>query len=356
MNKIRITPQSGGYDVMIGSGILARSGKLISDMLDDRNKRVLIVSDDHVAPLWLSKLTDSLKKVGVSYEIYIIPNGESSKNIDNYIKIIQTLEHYDFCRSNAVVALGGGVVGDLSGFAAATFQRGMGFIQIPTTIMAAVDSSVGGKTAVNLESGKNLLGAFYQPWLVLCDTDTFKTLPTDVVRDGCAEVLKYGVLANEGLFNTIVDSHGRVAALNEDVIAKCVSIKKHYVEKDEFDHGMRQYLNLGHTIGHAIEACSHYEITHGSAVASGMVIATRIALKLEICDPDCPMNIIEGIRSVGFDVNTSYNADELMQAIRHDKKRSGGNINMILPKRVGECLLHTMTLNNLEKVLKEVVL
>lgn len=356
MNKVRITPKSGAYDVIIGSGILARSGKLISDMLDDRNKRVLIVSDDHVAPLWLGTLKESLEKVGVEYEIYIIPNGENSKSLKNYIEIIQCLERYNFCRSNAVVALGGGVVGDLSGFAAATFQRGMGFIQIPTTIMAAVDSSVGGKTAVNLESGKNLLGAFYQPWLVLCDTDTFTTLPREVVRDGCAEILKYGILANEGLFSIVTDSRGDVRAIDEDVIAKCVSIKKHYVENDEFDHGMRQYLNLGHTIGHAIEACSHYEITHGSAVATGMVIATRIALKLGICDAECPMTIIEGIRSVGFDINTSHSADELMEAIRHDKKRSGENINMILPKRTGECLLHTMTLNSLEEVLKSVIL
>lgn len=355
MNKIRINTQSGGYDVMIGDGLLTRSGKFISDMLDDRNRRVLIVSDDHVAPIWLGRLTDSLKAVGVEYEIYIIPNGENSKSVENYIKIIQILEHYNFCRSNAVVALGGGVVGDLSGFVAATYQRGMGFIQIPTSVMAAVDSSVGGKTAVNLESGKNLLGAFYQPWLVLCDTLSFTTLPSDVVRDGCAEVLKYGILANAGLFDSIVEAKGRVEALNEDVIAKCVSIKKHYVENDEFDRGMRQYLNLGHTIGHAIELCSGYETTHGSAVASGIVAATRIALKLGICDRDCPIDVIEGIRNVGFDVNISFDADELMHAIRHDKKRSGENISMILPKRVGECVLHTMTLNDLEAVLKDIV-
>lgn len=355
MNKIRINTQTSGYDVMIGNGIIERAGKFISDMLDDRNKRVLIVSDDHVAPLWLGRLTASLKAVGVEYENYIIPSGENSKSVEYYIKIIQTLEHYNFCRSNAVVALGGGVVGDLSGFAAATFQRGMGFIQIPTTILAAVDSSVGGKTAVNLESGKNLLGTFYQPWRVICDPECFTTLPSEVVRDGCAEILKYGILANAKLFEDIADSRGCVEALNEDVIAKCVSIKKHYVENDEFDRGMRQYLNLGHTIGHAIEICSHYEMTHGMAVAAGTVIATRIALKLGVCDNDCPIDVIEGIRSVGFDVNISYNAEELMNAIRHDKKRSGENISMILPKRVGECIIHTLPLNDLEQLLKDIL-
>lgn len=354
MNWIRINTVPG-YDVLIGNGLLEKAGEYIAEIQDARSRRVLIVTDDNVAPLWLDKLKESLEKAEVKCEVHIIKNGEQSKNIDNYIEIIHTLEHKNFCRANAVVALGGGVVGDLAGFAAATFQRGMKFVQIPTTVLAAVDSSVGGKTGVNLDTGKNLLGTFYQPSLVLCDPETFKTLPAEVVRDGCGEILKYGILANARLFEDVSDAQGNVNSIDEDIIAKCVSIKKYYVENDEHDRGVRQYLNLGHTIGHAVEYCSRYTITHGAAVAMGMVVATRIALNMCVCEADCPIDVLEGIRSVGFDISCKYTAAELMEAIMHDKKRLGSVITMILPKRVGECTTHTFTCEELERVLTEVL-
>ena len=363
MNKIHISA-SGGYDVLIERGILKEAGKYICDVIDERNRRVLVITDDNVDPLYSKSLTDSFEKYGITSEKIVIKNGEESKNINNYIMILQHLADDNFCRSNAVVALGGGVVGDLAGFAAATYERGMVLIQIPTTVLAAVDSSVGGKTAINLEPGagsieqgfhKNMVGAFYQPKLVLCDPECFATLPKNIVRDGCAEIVKYGILANRSLYETVVTCVCDEEPLDDDIIAKCVSIKKHYVEGDEFDRGMRQYLNLGHTIGHAIESVSDYKVTHGEAVALGTVIATRIALKIGVCEEECPLEVIEGIRSMGFDLSLNYSSEALIEAIAHDKKRSGDGINMILPRCIGECTVHTFRTGELKELLEDLL-
>lgn len=354
MNKMTISA-SRKYDVFVGSGILESSGKMISEILDDNSSKVFIVTDDNVAALYLDTLKKSLENAGIQSVEYVVSHGEKSKNLENYIRIIQMLYDNDFCRSNAVVALGGGVVGDLAGFAAATYMRGMRLVQIPTTVMAAVDSSVGGKTAVDFEEGKNLIGTFYQPALVICDVDTFDSLPADVFRDGCSEIVKYGVLASEKLFDDISDMYEFGGKLDEDIIARCISVKKYYVESDEFDRGKRRYLNLGHTIGHAIEVCSDYTVSHGAAVAGGLILATRIALKLGICDPDCPHDIIEGLRRMGFAVEINYTAAELMRAVKYDKKRVGDSINLILPKNVGECINHTIRLDELDELLHAVL-
>jgi 3-dehydroquinate synthase len=210
-------------------------------------------------------------------------HGEKSKNSVTYINLLNFLAENHITRTDALLALGGGVVGDLTGFAAATFLRGIKFIQCPTTLLAMVDSSVGGKTAIDLECGKNLAGAFYQPSVVICDITTLDTLSEKIFYDGCAEVIKYGVIASEELFEICRDGFKDNI---EEIIYRCVSIKRDIVMEDEFDTGMRQLLNFGHTIGHGIEACSKYYITHGTAVAIGMVLITKAAVKMNMCNEE----------------------------------------------------------------------
>ena len=220
-------------------------------------------------------------------------------------------------RDDVIIALGGGVVGDLAGFVSSTYLRGIKFVQIPTTLLAAVDSSVGGKTAIDLKAGKNLAGAFYQPQVVLCDYSTLDTLPEEVFNDGCAEVIKYGVIASEELFEKCFKG---IKENIEDIIYECVRIKRDIVAKDEFDIGMRQLLNYGHTIGHAIEACSNYEITHGSAVAIGMILITKAAVKLDICGENTLIRLEKLIKLCGLPYDTHYGVSELYEIMLSDKK------------------------------------
>ena len=242
------------------------------------------------------------------------------------------------------------MVGDLTGFAAATYLRGVDFVQVPTTLLAAVDSSVGGKTAIDLDAGKNLAGAFYQPSLVLCDLDTLNTLPENIFRDGCAEVIKYGVLYDKALF-THLEEKG-LGFNREAVIARCVELKRDVVAQDEFDRGERQKLNLGHTVGHGIEACSGYKISHGSAVAAGMGIVNRAAAKLGICSQSCAEKIEAVIRAFGLPVNSEFSAKELYLCALSDKKRSGGTVNLILPEKIGFCRIAPTKVEDVEALIE----
>ncbi|MDD6503238.1 MAG: 3-dehydroquinate synthase, partial [Oscillospiraceae bacterium] len=228
----------------------------------------------------------------------------------------------------------GGVTGDVSGFAAATYQRGISYIQIPTTLLAAVDSSVGGKTAIDLPAGKNLAGAFYQPGLVLCDYDTLNTLPEEVFTDGCAEVIKYGVIWDADFFEQLKSP---IRPQIESVIARCVEIKRDVVQQDEFDTGIRGLLNFGHTIGHAVEKCSAYAVSHGSAVAIGMALMTKAAYLAGRCDEDCVDSVYAMLRQYGLPTRTEFAPDDLLAAMLSDKKRSGSKISLIVPERIGKC-------------------
>jgi len=260
--------------------------------------------------------------------------------------LVNTLAESKLTRSDLIVALGGGVVGDLAGFAAATFLRGIRFIQIPTTLLAMVDSSVGGKTAIDLPAGKNLCGAFCQPSLVLCDTNVLNTLPQDTFRDGCAEVIKYGILYDYKLFN-----HLRYKGLDfdrEQVITRCVELKRDVVMEDEFDTGTRMKLNLGHTIGHGVEARSNFGITHGKAVAIGMAIISRAAIKMKMFDQaDCNA-LVSILENFGLPINTEYTADELFAYTLSDKKRSGGTVKLIIPRAIGCCDIVPTPVNELK--------
>jgi len=245
--------------------------------------------------------------------------------------------------------LGGGVTGDIAGFAASCYMRGMRFVQIPTTLLAAVDSSVGGKTAVNITEGKNLLGSFYQPDVVLCDISLLSTLSADVFRDGCAEVIKYGIIADRALFESLktpIDSQ------LEKVIAKCVSLKRDIVVEDEFESGARKLLNFGHTVGHAIELLSEYNISHGHAVAAGMAIEARAAVRMNMCAADCLRDILQMLKMYNLPDYSSYEAGKLANTCLSDKKRDGENLTMIFPLEVGKCVLKEIPVRELETVIR----
>ena len=227
------------------------------------------------------------------------------------------------------------MAGDLAGFAASTYLRGIGFIQIPTTLLAMVDSSVGGKTAIDLPAGKNLAGTFYQPWLVLCDPDCLTTLPEDIFRDGCAEVIKYAVLGNAPFFDDL--RTGSAHAQLEHIIETCVTMKRDIVAQDEFDRGQRQLLNLGHTFGHGIEACSGFAVSHGSAVAIGMATMVRAAAAFGLCTEKTRDTVVDILRQYDLPVDCAFRAEDMFPTILHDKKAAGDTINLIVPTAVGQC-------------------
>lgn len=333
------------YPVLVGSGLLRRLGEYTKAHC--RGNRTAIISDSNVWPLYGDTAVKSLASAGFSDVVnYVIPAGEQSKNGSTYLAVLEFLAENRITRSDCVIALGGGVVGDLTGFVAATYLRGIDFIQVPTTLLAAVDSSVGGKTAIDLTAGKNLAGAFYQPRLVLCDTDTLNTLPQDIFRDGCAEVIKYGVLYDCDLF-----SHLKANGLDfsrEDVIARCVELKRDVVDADEFDRGLRQKLNLGHTIGHSVEAMSRFAVSHGQAVSIGMAIVSRAAAELGICDKAVCEEVIAVVKQFGLPTDTRYCAEDLYQCALSDKKRSGGTVNLIVPRAIGDCFIRPTPVEELK--------
>ena len=324
---------SRSYDVLIGEGLLADLGSHAAAM--KKVRKVCIVSDSNVWSIWGSAAKNSLLDAGLDTVEFIFPAGEPSKNTATYLNLLNFLAENRLTRTDLIVALGGGVVGDLAGFAAATYLRGISFIQVPTTLLAAVDSSVGGKTAIDLPAGKNLVGAFYQPALVLCDTDCLNTLPEEIFRDGCAEVIKYGVLYDPELFAHLAE-HG-LDFDREAVITRCVELKRDVVAEDEFDTGARMKLNLGHTFGHGVEARSNYEISHGRAVAIGMAIVARAGEKYGICESAAKDAVLDILGKFLLPFSCDFDADSLFACALSDKKRSGGEVNLIVPERIGFC-------------------
>lgn len=321
------------YDVLIESGIRTQLGTYALNIVKGRN--AAIISDSNVWPIYGQEITESLANAGFHCFSFVFPAGESSKNGETYLEILNFLSENKISRSDLLVALGGGVVGDITGFAAATYLRGISFVQMPTTLLSMVDSSVGGKTAIDLKAGKNLAGAFYQPRLVLCDIETLNTLPLDIFRDGCAEVIKYGVLYDEQLFHHLENTG--LAFDRSHVISRCIALKRDVVAEDEFDTGSRQKLNLGHTIGHGIEANSHYTISHGQAVAIGMAIITKASAQYGYCNSSLADKIVDILNKFALPTKTCYSADELFLSALSDKKRAGTHVNLIIPRTIGKC-------------------
>ena len=337
MKAIRIDA-SRSYDVVISSGLLAEAGRRIAALTG--KVRAMVVSDDRVFSLYGETLTDSLRDAGLEPAQFVFPQGESEKNLATYGLLLEELCRLRFTRSDLIVALGGGVVGDLAGFAAATYQRGIPFVQLPTTLLAAVDASVGGKTAVDLAGGKNQAGAFYQPALVLCDTDCLRTLTEEEYRCGCAEIIKYAMIGSPELFEELAQTP--VRDRYEDVIAACVAMKRDFVQADEYDTGARMLLNFGHSFGHAAEKCSGYTLPHGLAVAMGMAAMTRSAAKAGLCSPETAETLEGLLRAYELPTALPYSAEALAEAARADKKAAGDRLRIVVPEAVGRCRIQSI--------------
>lgn len=357
MEKIQVSA-SRKYDIIIGRDLLKDTGKYVSQVISPC--KVCIITDDIVYDLYHHMVCSSLTDAGFEVFRFIFEKGERSKNINTVSSILELMAENDFTRSDAIIALGGGITGDVAGFAASVFLRGIQFVQIPTTFLAAVDSSVGGKTGVNLQSGKNLAGAFWQPSLVLCDCNTFATLTYEIFLDGVAEAVKYGAILDKSLFGLLM-LHGdklfnSSMVCNNDclsdtliqIVKQCVSIKRDIVMEDERDTGIRQLLNFGHTFGHAIEKCSNYSITHGHAVALGMLIISKASHKLGLCQTDCSLDIENILKKFNFPITCPFTAEELNHVALKDKKRAGENITLVLPEYIGHCYLKEMAISDLK--------
>lgn len=304
----------------------------------------MIVTDDVVNELYADIVELSLMLVGYSVARFVFPPGEESKDMETYEALLHAMAETNLTRSDVLVALGGGVVGDVAGFAAATYLRGIPFVQIPTTLLAMVDSSVGGKTGIDLPTGKNQVGAFYQPDIVLCDIEALQTLPEEIFLDGCAEMIKHGIILSAELFELLKQP---ILPQVEDVITRNIMIKRDIVTVDEKDTGIRQILNFGHTIGHGIEKLSGYTIPHGRAVAIGMAVASRGAFRLELCGVDCYMEIVEMLKRFQFTLDIAFSPEQLTEAAFFDKKRSGQSISVILPERIGKCVIKSFSMDEL---------
>ena len=328
MKKIRIET-SRPYDAVIGENVLENAGTYMRESGISAQK-AFIVSDDTVLSLYGLKVKKALESAGYKAYTLAFEHGEKHKTLATAEKILSTLCAAEITRGDVLVALGGGVAGDVCGFCAAIYLRGVPFVQIPTTLLAAVDSSVGGKTGVDLPQGKNLVGAFHQPSLVLCDTGVLQDLPSPLYAEGMAEVVKYGMIRDEAFFYKLAVRGVSV----EDIVLTSVKIKADIVKNDEFDRGERMLLNFGHTFGHAVEKASGFTLSHGESVAIGMCIAADYAEKTGVC-AGVLKPLAEVLSSYGLPTENPFEKAELFNAMTGDKKRFGDDINLILPAKIG---------------------
>ena len=332
---------SRDYDIVIGSGLLDKSGELIANAV--KSRRAAVITDDNVDALYGERCMKSLEKAGISAVKFAFPHGEASKSHTTLLKIYDFLAENGFTRSDFLIALGGGVVGDTTGFAAATYMRGIGFVQIPTTLLAQVDSSVGGKTAVDIAAGKNLVGAFYQPQLVICDTDTLNTLTPEFFADGMGEVVKYGMIKSRELFELLCEKD--IKANIEEIIKRCVTIKAQVVENDEREKGERMLLNFGHTLAHAIEKHYNYTgLTHGSAVAVGMSVFTHIAERRGMCSDGVADKLDALLTKCGLPLNDNAPKDLLYKYSLSDKKHLSSGMNIVICSDIGKSAVVKMSI------------
>lgn len=314
--------------VRLGEGLLAGAGELSRQVLRD-TCRIAVISDTNVFPIYGERLCEALRRSGFETVAYSFPAGEGSKTLATAEKIISFLADSGFSRHDAVFALGGGVVGDTAGFAASVYMRGIRLVQLPTTLMAAVDSSVGGKTGVDLDCGKNLVGSFCRPELVICDTDIIRELPDTIFTDGMAEVIKYGAICDTELLSELEKI--APARPSGDVISRCVGLKLSAVIADERDNGERRKLNFGHTFGHATELLCGYTISHGRAVAAGEAAEARLAESIGICRRGFAERLAGLLEAYGLPTKLPFSLTETLKAATHDKKNSGGRIGFSLP-------------------------
>ena len=337
------------YDVIIDNDLIKNAGHHLEDFIQQR--KVMIITDENVASFgYLGSLQEAISPITKAVHTITLPAGEEQKSSANYIYLQEQLATLNYSRTDVLIALGGGVIGDLVGFTAATYLRGIPYIQMPTTLLSAIDSSVGGKTAIDLPQGKNLVGAFYQPARVLCDLTTFHTLSQSIFEDGCAELIKYGMILDDELHNDLMTRDQPLTALSDDlanIVKRCVEIKRNVVLEDEHDLGLRQLLNFGHTIGHAIEQVSHYKVSHGRGVATGMILTQLMAEKEGLTDLILAERFNQLLNQYHLldqvYLAKAYTFADLLDAMTNDKKRRGGEITEIFPESFGKCELKTIT-------------
>lgn len=344
MTTLSVHTRSRAYDIFVGDGLLQQAGPLCREV-NPRGVRALIVTDSNVYPLYAGQVARSLESAGYTVSAFTFPAGEEQKRLDTIARIYAKLAEENLTRSDLLVALGGGVTGDMTGFAAATWLRGVDFVQIPTSLLAQVDSSVGGKVAVDLEHGKNLAGAFWQPRLVLMDPEVLDTLPLPVFMEGMAEVVKYGCIRDAAFFDFLAARPSRVELMAEmeHILYTCCAIKRSVVEQDERDTGERMLLNFGHTLGHAYELAGHYtEWSHGAAVAAGMCAAARLGVRLGVTPAELPERLEEALSALGLPTAIPCTAEDYAAAVGLDKKGAGEDISVILLERMGRAVPHRM--------------
>jgi len=328
------------YPILIGNGLLSDIG----NDLAGRNvaKRYAVISDDHVAGLYGDRLMESLAQASIPSELITFPQGEQSKSLLTIATLCSELARRNFDRKDGLIALGGGVTGDITGFLASVYMRGIPFVQVPTTLLAQVDSSVGGKTGVDIPEGKNLVGTFYQPRAVYIDTGVLQTLPREELLGGLAEVIKYGVIADADFFRFLEDNRAAILDLEQSVITdtifRCCEIKAWVVEQDEREGDLRRILNFGHTIGHAIEAASDFKLIHGLAVAMGMNVIAGLALRKGYLNKKDASRITLLIEEYGMPVAIppELDRDRIKGYLKTDKKTVGGRVFFVLPERIGK--------------------
>lgn len=353
MNPLHVDLGERSYDIHIEGGCLKNAGEHIRDLCPKADK-LFVVTDSNVGPLYYDPLKAALEQAGFALCVHVIPAGEESKNAALLSKLWEDMLEFGLTRTDAVVALGGGVVGDLAGFAAATVLRGVDFIQLPTTLLAQVDSSVGGKVAIDLRHGKNLAGAFHQPKFVLMDCGVLSTLSDKTFSDGMAEVIKYGCIADKSFFDRLAAQPSRSAIMDdiESVLYTCCDIKRQVVEEDELDTGRRMLLNFGHTIGHAYELAGNYTAwTHGQAVAAGMVAAAKLGVALGVTPADVPGQVAALCHAFGLPTAIPCSAADYAAAVGRDKKGTGADISVILLEEIGRAVVHKMPKARLVRLL-----
>lgn len=339
MAEVRVNLANHSYTIHIQTGLISQLGQLMKEL--PLSKKVLIVTDENVAPLYSGVVADSLAAAGFVPSVLVVAPGEGSKSLTTADKVLTQAISMGLDRKSPIIALGGGVVGDLAGFAAATYLRGVPFIQVPTTLLAQVDSSVGGKTAVNHLLGKNLIGAFYQPQLVVIDPLVLDTLPERELKAGLAEVVKYGVIADSGFFEYLTCQQEAILARNPEelikVISRCCQIKADIVAQDERETSLRMILNFGHTIGHAVEGVGRYsEYNHGEAVAVGMHGAALLSSRLHVCSEAASERVTKLIAGMGLPLTApGFGTADLLGYLARDKKVVDSRVNWVLMQDIG---------------------
>lgn len=339
------------YDVLLGKGLIADLPRLVAPFC--RGRKVGIVTDDTVDALYASAAAEVLQTSGYEVAKYVIPHGESSKNITTLSDVLEHFATCHFTRKDILISIGGGVIGDITGLAAALFMRGIQFIQVPTTLLSVVDASVGGKTAVDLKSGKNMIGAFWQPSLVVADTQIIADLPEAIFAEGMAEVIKSDLIANAGIVGMI---HKGIIKENVDqMVTSCIGMKRDVVEQDEYEtKGLRKVLNMGHTVAHAIEKLSNYSVSHGIAVATGLVWEAQIACQVGLCRASLVKDIREAVDVYSLYYDVPFMVESMVDAMRSDKKNDDSRIDFVFPVTYGKWQEHKLELQELVTLLKQI--